>query len=175
VLVRAVALGAFVALVACGDDGADPSSAAPAAVAASPSPTTGDATVRVLVRREATDLLGVGGDGKGPLYVALFTANRAQDPEAERIASTVVPDADLTGGRVVEAVLEDVPTREAPYHVSVFLDDDLGADPTSPSPGRGDSIGMADLTERTVPTLVVDRPGEVEMALPLTFVLPFDP
>jgi hypothetical protein len=174
--VRPVLVAAALALFACGDDAVEGSLPPAPEPVDEPTATEGtDAIVRLRIHREATDLLGLGGDGKGPLFVALFTANRAQDPDAERVASTVVPEADLTEGRVVEAVVEHVPPRTEPYHVSVFLDDDASADPTRPAPGRGDSIGMASLTERTVPTLVVDRPGEVEMAVALTFVLPFDP
>ncbi len=179
------ALLAVVALTSCGDERSEPAPPSPVesapTEAQTPEPPSepafvpGEATLVVHVRRDATDLLGLGGDGKGPLFVAVFAENRAQHPDAERVASEAVPDADLTDGRVVDVTIEHVPTRAEPYHVSAFLDDDANADHAHPAPGVGDTLGMDDLAERTVPRVAVTHPGRVEMDVELGFILPFDP
>ena len=130
----------------------------------------GTATVRGQVHLDAPDPFRQRGDGQGTLFVAIFANNPASTVEAP-IARRHYPDVDLSSpGLTVEYELADIPLRVESYHLSAFLDDDESSSTVAPRPSPGDTIAIASLTRRTVPTIQLCSAGTYQKDLALDFV-----
>jgi hypothetical protein len=133
------------------------------------------ATLRGTIHRTAENLaLEPPPDGRGDVYVMLFTSNPAvTDPPAMRVVAQSLPDVDLsTPDATIEYELTGIPPRGEPYYVVAFLDDDENANAADPRPTIGDGVTMVG---GGVPTTTIDTPTVHTFDIDLNFTLFFTP
>lgn len=114
------------------------------------------------------------GDGKGNLYIGVFTANPINGQNPMLVGQQLIQNVDLsTNTKKVAYQITGIPPRAEPYHVSAFLDDNNNVSAQNPAPDVGDSVAMDNLISQTVPTATLNSATTVTKNLDLNVVRPF--
>jgi hypothetical protein len=133
----------------------------------------GSATLAGVVTRSTKPEAGA--DAKGDLYIAVFTDNPAKNMAAQVVGTQAIMGADMSAANAkIPYSISGIAPRPEPYHITVFLDDDLNVDPNDPSPDKGDLMDFELLTQ-TFPTATVASAGTTTADLDLNLTLPIDP
>ena len=103
------------------------------------------------------------GDGLGELVVMVFEGNPMDDTSTPPVAWTSM-EADFSGEGVELAYqMDQIPVREAPYFIIVFLDDDRSG--TTAGPSSGDLVAMESMMSFPQVTLNESKDYEVSFVL----------
>ena len=133
----------------------------------------GSATLAGVVTRSTKPEAGA--DAKGDLYIAVFTDNPAKNMAAQMVGNQVITGADMSAMNAkIPYAISGITPRPEPYHITVFLDDDLNVDPADPSPDKGDLMDF-ELFTQTFPTATITSAGTTTVDLDLNLTLPIDP
>jgi hypothetical protein len=114
-------------------------------------------------------------DGKGDLYVAVFTQNpvdlNAPD-DLLPVAQVLIEDIDFNiASSGAPYVLEGIEPQNQPFFAIAFFDDNDNLDPNDPGPDKGDLVSLDGLSGIEI---YIDQPGDYSLDLELNAVMPMD-